>query len=887
MSDNPSFRRLPHAGATRGSIQRDVDDEMRFHIQTRIDDLMKQGNSRADAESTAVREYGDLAAARRELAAIDRRHARRGAWREWLASLGQDIRFGIRGLKSRPVFTITVLLTLALGIGANTAIFSIVDSVLLRPLPFAKPDRLVHLWETFDSKVDQRSEASFPDYLEWRSRNTVFSDLAGYHDAVFLVGGAQPTTVGGAKVTANFFDVLGVHPIAGRTFVAGEDAVGAPRVAVVTHGFWQREFGGDRSIVGRPIVLNGAPAIVVGVLPETFRFSLMDDPQVIIPIDRSAQTRQTRDNHWLMVVARLRDGVTVHAATANMSAIMRDLARTYPPTNEGRDALAVPLRDELVGSARGVLFLVYGAVVVVLLIACVNVANLLLIRGADREREIAIRAALGAGKSRLVRQLVTEGLLLAICGGALGLFVGRLGVHALASVLPARPLQGFPPLTVASLDLRVLLYTLMVSVIAGVSFGVIPAFRTTKLALNGALRGGGRGMISGGSRLRDGLVSGEIAMTVVLLSGAMLFGRSLLRLLAVDPGFRVERMVTTSVALPAAHYSSGLGQADFFRRLVDGMRELPRVESVGLVSRLPLDFGSSLGFDIVGRPPSEPGQTPRASYRKVSGDYFHALGISIMRGRVFAATDDAKSPSVAVVNRALANAYFGGTDPVGQRLFLAGDTVRVVGVVGDVAIGNIGDRIPPTVYLAFDKFPQASMAVVVRTTAQAVQVGTALREVVAGIDARAAVTPVVTMEDLVAESPSVFMRRFPMFVVGVFALTALLLAIVGIYGVVSYSVAQRTREMGIRMALGAEPRTLVALVVRHGGIMAGVGISAGVISTLFVGRFAEKLLYGVQFTDPLTYACVSAVLAAVAVGATILPARRATRVDPALALRGD
>jgi len=401
------------------------------------------------------------------------------------------------------------------------------------------------------------------------------------------------------------------------------------------------------------------------------------------------------------------------------------------------------------------------------------------------------------------------------------------------------------------------------------------------------MRSSGRGAIVGASRLRDSLVIGEIALTVILMSGALLFGRSLLRLLAVDPGFRVEHVLTTTIVPARSRYATTQSQVEFFQRFTDAVRELPGVESVGMVSRLPLDFGNSLGFDIAGRPLSSPGQMPTASSRQASTDYFRTMGIPIVSGRAFSAADDANAPRVAVVNRSLVAAYFQNQDPIGQGLLIGRDTMRVVGVVGDVPIGKIEDKIPPTVYLAFAQNPQPSMAVAFRTTLDVEQTSRSVRGILSRIDPTAALTPVTTMDDLIGRSASVFMRRFPLYVVGAFALTALLLAIVGIYGVVSYSVAQRTREMGIRMALGAQPRSLVRLVMRHGGWMAILGIGAGVLFALVLGRFAESLLYGVRPSDPLTYACVAVVLAAVAVGATILPARRATRVDPALALRVD
>jgi len=882
----PRIRRLLSVATSRRSIERDVDTEMRFHMQMRVEDLMREGQAREAAERQAAREYGDIVGARDELAAIDRRRIRSESRREWLGSLGQDIRFGARSLRSRPALALTVLLTLALGIGANASIFSFVDTVLLKPLPFARPETLVQLWETFESKVDQRSEAAYLDYLDWRARNVVFADLAGYQDADFIVGAEHPTIVGGMKVTANFLDVLGVHALVGRTFIEGEDSPGAPKIALLTYGFWQRQFGADRSIVGRTTVIGGASATIVGVLPESFRFSIVGDPQLVMPIDRNVATRTDRENHWLSVIGRLRDGVDVRRASSNLSAIMRDLAIEHPVENAKRDAMVVPLRDEILGSTRPVLLLVYGAVVVVLLIACVNVANLLLIRGADRDRELVVRAALGAGRSRLIRQLVTEGLLLAVCGGLLGLFVAMLGVHALLELLPSRPLRGFTALAAPSLDARVIVYTMLISILAGLGVGVVPAFRATRPKLGNALRRGARGSIGGGARLRDGLVAAEVALTVLLLCGAMLVGKSLVRLLSVDPGFQPHRIVTTNVVLPRTRYQSKVSQVEFYRRLEEETGRLPGVESVGLISMLPFDYGSSLRFDIVGRATAS-GETPAAAYRSASRDYFRTMRIPLIRGRELVATDDARNPSVCVVTRTFADVYFRGEDPIGRRLYLAGDTVRIVGIVGDVPIGNIGDRIPPAIYLSLDQFLQPSIAVALRTNATTADVSRAMRRVVSEIDASVAVTPSVSMDDLVAQSPSVFQRRFPMFLVGAFALTALALAIVGIYGVVAYAVSQRTREMGIRIALGAQPTSVVRLVMIHGATMAGCGIVVGLLGTRLLVGYTDSFLFGVRPGDPITYMSVAGGLAAVALLATLLPARRATRVDPALALRSD
>jgi putative ABC transport system permease protein len=806
--------------------------------------------------------------------------------REWFESLRQDIRFGARGLRARPGFTIVVLLTLALGVGANAAIFSVVDSVLLRPLPFAEPSRLVHLWETYESNVDNRSEASYPDYLDWRARNTAFVDLAGYTGAGFLLGGSQPMTLPGANVTANFFDVLGVHPEIGRAFARGEDDVGAPRVVMISYGFWQRHFGSSRDVAGRTLMLDGAPATVVGVLPERFSFARHGGADIWAPLDRSANMRANRGNHWLNVIGRLKSGVTPTAAKKNVSAIMGELAIAHPRSNAGRDAAVIPLQDEFVGAVRPILRLLYWAVLVVLLVACVNVANLLLMRGADREREVAVRIALGASSARVMRQLLTESVMLAAAGGVLGLIVAQAGVHWLLGVIPDSQIRGLPSLANAGLDPRVVTYAVLVSLATGIGFGVVPAFRLTRSQLHDTLRKSSRGTTSAG-RLRDSLVVAEIALTVILSSGALLFGRSLIRLLAVDPGFRVEQIVTGYVVLPPTNYPDRASQVAVFDRYVGQLRRAPGIEAVGLTSRMPLNFGNSMGFTIRGQPEPQPGEMPTASYRAVSTDYFRALGVPVVRGRVFGAGDDASAPSTAIVNRAFVAAYLPNQDPIGQFIQLAVDTVRIVGVVGDVPIGSIGDKIPPTLYMSFAKWPESAMALAVRTRLPLQEATGLIRQTLSDNAPSAALGKMTTMENLVIESPSVFIRRFPLFLVGAFAATALLLAIVGIYGVVSYSVRQRTREMGIRIALGAESRTVVGLVLRHGARVGAMGIAAGVIASLMLGRFAEKMLFGVRATDPFTYATVALVLAVIAVGATLLPARRATRVDPALALRSE
>jgi predicted permease len=872
--------------STKHSVQSEIDDEMRFHIQSRIDALVSAGSTRDDAEAMALREFGDLSAARRQLASIDRRRSRRGAWREWISSFAQDTRFGLRSLRARPGFALTTLVTLALGIGGNAAIYSVVYAVLLKPLPFRQPDRLVHLWEVYESQVDSRSEASYPDYLDWRARNHVFADLAGYHGSGYLLGTDRAVVVPGAKSTWNFFDVLGVRPLLGRTFARGEDDVGAPRVALLAYGAWQTQFAGDPRVVGRTIMLDGAAATVIGVLPKDFQFARQGAAQIWTPIDRGAM-RQRRGSHWLNVVARLRDGATLASASSNMSSIMRDLVREYPESNAGRDAQVVLLRDELVGSVRPLLLVLYGAVAVVLLVACANVANLLLMRGADRQREVAVRVALGAGRGRLVRQLLTESLLLSLGGAALGLLLAQVGVRSLTEAIPAANRARIPALSTAGVDMHVVIYSAIVALIAGLVFGLAPALRTSRTSVQDVLRSGGRGSTTGTS-LRDALVVGEISLTLMLLCGAMLFGRSLSRLLSLELGFRPQHVTTAGILLPRTTYSDKASAVMAFARIEASVRSLPGVSDVGLTSKLPLDFGNSTGFEIAGRAPSPPGQSPSASYREVAGNYFKTLDVPVVSGRVFDARDAATSTEVAIVNRAFATAYFDGKDPVGSSLlFGAADTVHIVGLVGDLPIGNIGDKIPPTLYIPLAQSSETFMALVIRGEADAGQLGREIARTVTEQAPGAAVVNTMPMDRLISESSSVFMRRFPLLLIGVFAATALVLAIVGIYGVVSYSVAQRSREMGIRMALGAQPHNLVGMIVREGGWLAIVGVAIGIVATLISSRLVTNLLYGVAPNDPTTYIAVSILLTTIALVAMVVPARRASRVDPSVTLRGE
>jgi len=801
------------------------------------------------------------------------------------AGFWRDLRFAARALLRRPVFAATVVATVALGVGANTAIFSVVDAALLRPLPYTAPERLVHLWER-PTKGDARHfETSYPDFLDFQRRSTTLAAVAGYHTArVTLTRGDQTVVLPAAKVTANFFDVLGVTPAVGRRFAEGEDAVGAPRVAMLTHAFWRRALAADPTVVGNVVQLDGVPYTVVGVLPASFQFAASSGAEVWVPIDRPATMRAQRGNHWLRAIARLRPGASVDAAHRDADRVMRDLATEFPETNRDQATDVVPLHDEMVGSVRPVLLTLTAAVAFVLLVACGNVANLLLMHGAARHRELSVRAALGAGRGRIARQLLTESTLLALVGGVLGVAIAFVGIRVLDGAIPADQARTMPYLANVGVNGVVLGYALLLALLAGAASGIVPAPRVAGADLHAVLRQrGGAGSTQG--RLRDGLVVAELALTVVLLSGAALFGKSLTRLLAVDTGFRGDGVLTTMVPLPRWQYTTEGAQRRFYLELEQRVAALPGVSSVGLVSKLPLDAGNSTSYTVEGEPPSPDDRG--ASYRVANAEYFRTLGIPLLRGRTFALTDDSAATGVAIINQAMAREAFGDRDPIGRRLGVGSRSltvVGVVGVVGDVTIGKLEDAVPPTMYFSYRQSMDVAMRLAVRTRMSPDALASTIRAVVHAIDPAVSTYQARTMTSVVAESPSVFLRRYPLFLIGAFAAVALLLALIGTYGVISYAVSQRLRELGIRLALGARPGAVRWLVLRHAGSLALLGAAIGIGAAIVLGRLASGLLFGVSAADPIVLLAVAATLGLMALAAALLPARRATRVDPAIVL---
>ena len=813
-------------------------------------------------------------------------------------TLWQDIRHGLRLWVKRPGFTAVVVCTLALGIGANTAIFSVVNALLLRPLPFREPERLVMVWETMPGN-DERWVAP-GNFLDWREEARSFERLEGYFDTRFnLTGAGEAERVDGVVVSGGLFQLLGAQAVAGRTLTADDDRA-ASRLAVISQGLWQRRFSGSREAIGRSINIDGEPTEIVGVMPAGFNFPERAQVWVLghagVPLSSSlvkafpnASATTSRDIHIFNVVGRLRAGVSTEQAQGELSTIARRLELEHPETNKGLGTSVVSLQRQLVGDVRPALLVLLGAVSFVLLIACANVANLLLARATRREREMAVRVALGASRLRLIRQLLTESLLLAFAGGALGLLVALWGVDLFVALSPG----DIPRLAEVSADRGVLLYALLVSVVTGVAFGLFPALHATRLDLNGALKEGGRSGGEGGrrSRVRGALVVAEVALAQMLLVGAGLLITSFMRLSAVDPGFAPASVLTARVALSDDRYAEPGARARYYDATLERLRALPGVEEAGAVSNLPLSGGGfNRGIRLEGRPPAGPDENITADYQIASPGYFRALGITLLRGRQLAETDDERAPRVAIVNETLARRYFPGEEVLGKRIAF-GDASReeswrtVVGVVADVRHKELGAEAFPGAYIPYrqdrEKWNRVSFAV--RASGDPRALAASLRREIASVDADQPVTNVETMEEVVAAS--VKRPRFITSLLAALALVAIALAAVGVYGVMSYTVTQRTHEIGVRMALGARPADILRMVVRGGMTLAGLGVATGLVSAFLLTRYLSGLLYGVSAADPLTFAAVSTLLVVVALLACYLPARRATKVDPMVALR--
>jgi putative ABC transport system permease protein len=806
-----------------------------------------------------------------------------------MGTVWQDLRYSLRMFRQSPGFTAVVILSLALGIGANTAIFSLTSAVLLKPLPFREPERLVMLWEDASFAGFPRNTPSPANFMDWKAQSESFEGMAALAIRSYnLTDGGDPVRLEARAVTADFFPVLGVKPALGRAFAPAEDRPGGDRVAVISHAVWQGRYGGDPGVVGREILLGGEKRTVVGVMPARFQF--LDEVDVWVPLALSAEAWASRGRHYLTVVARLKPGVTIERANADLRTIMARIRRDYPNEAGRTDAYALALDRQVTGGVRGQLVMLLVAVGFVLLIACANIANLLLARAAARGREIAVRLALGAGRTRLVRQLLTESVLLALAGGTLGLLFAAWSFAFLQQLVPAE----MALTTSLKLDGRTLGFTLGVAVFAGLLFGLAPALQASRSDLNEALKqGGGRAGTSAGSRrLRSAFVVAEVALALMLLVGAGLLIQTLYRLHSQYSVLRPESLLTVRTELPRPKYREHAERVAFYSQVLGRVRRLPGVESAGYTTSVPLVWkGGTSGFLPEGRQPL-PGLSYDANHRQVSADYLQTTGIPLRRGRYIEERDVEQSQAVAVINETMARQYWPDEDPLGKR-FTLGDPggaepwITVVGVVADVRQMGLDEPVKAEMYLPFRQLGYmtfyAPRELVIRSAVDPTSLVAAVRREVQAVDAEQPVSHVRTMADILgAESGE---QRVGMVLLSAFAALALLLAGLGIYGVLAYFVAQHTPEIGIRMALGAARGDILALVLRKGMGMAMVGVAVGLGGAFALMRLMQSLLYGVSASDPLTFAGVAAVLAGVALAACWIPARRAARVDPMVALR--
>jgi putative ABC transport system permease protein len=872
-------------------VAADVEDELAFHLDMTAAELIAAGWPREEARVEARRRFGDLDGTRRYCCAVDASKERQMKWIERFAELGQDLRFAGRQLWKSPVFTLVAVLTLALGIGATTAIFSVVYGVVLRPLPFREPERLVRAY--FVSPEGEKQGAfSVPNFLDWRAASHRLADATPAHGGTLNLSGdgAEPERLQAAWVGANYFQVLGIPPLAGRTFAPGEDRPDAPRVAVLSEKLWRQRFGADPRLIGRSITLNGQPYAVVGILRRGVQLPSAAD--VWVPMVFSAQDLGQRGAVFFGAVARLAPGSTLRQAEAEAEVIGRRLARQYPEDNASyfKTMALAPLQETMVGDVRKKLLFLLGAVALVLLIAAANVANLLLVRAAAREGEIVIRSALGAGRARIVRQLLTESLVLALAGGAAGVALAAWVTRALIALGP----RGIPRLDQVGLDGTVLLFALGISLLTGVLFGLAPALQTSRTDLSGVIREGTRGSRGrAGTRARSVLVVVEMALAVVLLAGAGLLIRSFQRLQEVDAGFQAAHVVTFNLTLPEGRYSDGGKLRAFMGGLLDRLRSLPGVDAVGAtVYGMPFSGQVNvLDFTVVGRPPRPVGQEESMRVAAATPDYFRTMGIRILRGRAFSPRDRNGAPPVTVINQAAARRYFPNEEPVGHRLDLGMrvDGVRqggeIVGVVADFKQDALEQKVEPQLFVPFDQVPMESLGVVLRSSADPQVVAAAVQAKVRELDPDLPVYGLQPMTEAVAAATS--QSRFYVLLLGGFAMIALVLAAVGIYGVIAYAVRQRTQEIGIRMALGASRDGVLRMVVGQGMALALMGAAAGLAGAFVAARGLRSLLFEVSASDPATYAGVALVLVAVAAVASYLPARRAARTEPSLALRGE
>ena len=817
-----------------------------------------------------------------------------------MGTLTQNLRYAVRALWNSPGFTMVVVLTLALGIGANTAIFSVVYSALLHPLPYRDPGKLFHLGESRSQSDNSANgaQASYPDYLDWKRAAKSIQSFAAYSgDAFTLSANGEPKNTFAAQVTPSFFSTLGIKPALGRDFLEGEMREDGPPVTILTDAFWRTEFGADSKVIGRVIHLDGKPATIVGVLPRDFEFAPARSAPLWVPIHQSGDPITRRSLRWLSVFGRLAPGVSPDQARAEMQSINAQLARAYPKENGSTFFVMESLTEQIVGKVRPILLILLGAVGFVLLITCANVANLVMTRSIGRRKEFAVRSALGASRASLFSQLLTESLLLSFIGAAVGLLGAQWGVNLLVAAIPESQLQSMPYLRDSGMNLPVLLFLGGVTVLTGILFGLAPGLDASRTSLNDVLKDESRGGTSAGhARLRNTLVIAEISISLVLLVGAGLLLKSLHALLGQDPGFNLHNVLTFSVNLPDSSYPSdktppyySAAAVRFDHDFTQRLRSLPGVLDVGQTSGIPASGGSgTIRFVVEGRPTAT-GQEDECQIITVSTGYFSSLKIPLADGRFFNARDVRGAPDVVVVSRAFSKAYFPGENPIGKRIRFTYSAqnpfLQIVGVAADTASIDLAAPPPPIIYTPNDQGPSTYLSYMVRTAGEPDAFVGAARAALQEMDPQLPLIQPQSLEQIANQSPSVFLRRYPSYLIGSLAALALILAVVGLYGLISHLVLQRTREIGIRVALGAQRRDIMRMVLRQGLRATVAGVTIGVVAGLALTRLLRSLLYGVTPGDWLTFLSVALLLLVVALAACSIPARRATRVDPIVALR--
>jgi predicted permease len=870
-----SWKRFLH----RDTWDRERARELESYLQMETDENIGRGMTPDEARYAAQRKLGNPTYIREEIYRMNSVALLETVW--------QDLKYAARTLRSSPGFTFFAVIVVAIGIAATTTIFSVADAVLLRPLPYRDAERLVMVWEDASSYGFPRDTPAPGNFADWKKRNHVFEDVAAYNsNDLNLSGDGNPEHLIGQAVSANLFPVLGVSPSIGRDFRRDDNVSGAAHVAILSHGLWVRRFGGDSRIVGQQIRLNGDPYTVIGVMPVGFLYPSRDS-EIWVAWQLTAEELANHGSHLLQVVARLKPGVTLRTANADLATIAKQLEREHPESNAKVGAYATPLREDLTGDARPAILVLVGAVCFVLLIACANLANLLLARASGKTRELAMRLTLGASRFRLVCQMLTESLLLALVGGSAGLVLSVWGTRFLATLVP----DGIAPLSGTAVHSRALIFSAAVSIATGILFGIIPALRISGLHLVGSLKNGGsRGNIGSGGRVRDVLVMSEVALAIVLLAGAALMIRSLENLLHLDPGFRGDHVLVMRTPLQMQKYDTQARRTAFYDQVLEKVEHLPGVVAAGYTTWIPLtNEGGATGITLEGHPEPTPGETPVPNVRIVSRDYMKALRMKLMEGRQFDERNGADTTPVALINQTMARTFWSGENPLGKR-FKRGafhekaPLITIVGIVGDVHQAGLDQPARAEMYLPYQQqgfFPPDYLAV--RTSGDALLIADSVRDQVWSVDKQQPVAKVMPLEQLVEEKLA--SRRMQTSLLGGFAGLALLLASLGIYAVLSFSVTQRTREIGVRVALGARSRDVLRVILSHGLKLFLVGAVLGIGAALVLSQTLSHLLYGVSASDPLSFLTVIFMLGIVTLLACYIPARRAMRVDPLVALR--